>query len=700
MKRTAEFFNRELSWIEFNKRVVDLGKRKDVPLLERLKFLAIVSSNFDEFFMVRVANAKHLAGTQPEYRCPSGMSSARQLEAVRRNIRTVVAEQYQVFNTEILPALEEAGIRHVSIPQADRETRDTLEHYFKEHILPVVSPVRIDNDTPPHISGDRQHIGFQLVCQETGETHYAVVSVPVKQERFFWHKKADGDARYTPTEEIITTFGAALFPGYTINGSARFRITREADMNVDEQRDEDFMDAMEEVLIHRTRSAPIRMEYAGKDGDMIRHLAGVFGVDAEDLYPVDGPLNLKGFFAFLDLPGFPGLKYPGWESTEVPYRGEDLLSLLKERDLLLHHPYQSFSTVEDLIRFAAEDPQVLSIKMTLYRTSGGSPIVAALRNAALNGKHVTVFVELKARFDEKQNLSWATHLETAGVIVVYGIAHLKVHAKMLIIIRKEYEGIRRYVHLSTGNYNESTAKQYTDLALLSSRDSFTAEAAMIFNAITGYSSVPGLTNLSMAPTGLKHRLLQIIRREEEKHTPQNPGHIRARLNSLADPQVIRALYKASSKGVRIELNVRGICMLIPGVKGLSENIKVVSIVDRYLEHSRILHVANGGSEEIYLSSADWMPRNLDRRVEILFPVEGQVQRQRIKRILDLAFSDTANAYALTSDGTYERIKPAKGEAPLRSQEQLWKETHGRAQKHEPAAGGDFSVRRTPPGESQ
>ena len=698
MKQKEQYFNRELSWIEFNRRVLDLAKRNDVPLLERLKYLAIVSSNFDEFFMVRVANAKHITKTQPGYRCPSGINSEEQLTAIRANVRSAIAEQYDLFESEILPGLEDAGITRVYADTADRETKDSLRRYFERYMYPVLSPIRIEGENVPHISGDRQHVGFQLKSQETGETKYAVVSVPGKQERFFWHKKSDGDSRYTNTEDLIIAYGASLFPGYAITDTACFRITREADMNVDEQRDEDFMQAMEEVLVDRTRSAPIRMEYAGKAAALAGRLAEAFGIDDEDLYPVQGPLNLKSYFAFLGLKGFDALKYPKWEGSDAPFHGEEIFSVLRERDLMLHHPYQSFGLVEELILFASQDPQVLSIKMTLYRTSGDSPIVAALRNAAMNGKHVTVFVELKARFDEKKNLQWAAQLETAGVIVVYGIANLKVHAKMLLIIRNEYEGIRRYVHVSTGNYNESTAKTYTDMALLTSQDIFANEVSMIFNAITGYSSVPGLSLLSMAPTGLKHKLLQLIKRESVKHSAQSPGHIRARINSLADTDIISALYEASKKGVKIELNVRGICMLIPGVKGLSENISVISIVDRYLEHTRVLYVANGGSEEFYLSSADWMPRNLERRVEILFPVQGQIQKQRIRKVLDNVFADTTNAYRLNPDGSYERKQPEKGQAPFRSQEQIWKEAPGRTVRQEPAAGGDFIVRRTPPGD--
>jgi polyphosphate kinase len=458
------------------------------------------------------------------------------------------------------------------------------------------------------------------------------------------------------------------------------------------------MTAMEEVLIDRQHSTPVRLEVSGSSESLKEFLTKALKVVPQDVYELPGPLDLKNFMSLYFIPGYDSLRYGSWRSYPSPSikESDTIWDALRREDIMLHHPYESFEPVVRLVSEAALDPAVLAIKMTLYRTSGDSPIIKALARAAENGKHVTVLVELKARFDEERNIGWAQRLEELGVIVIYGIAGLKVHAKALLVVRRETDGIRRYLHLGTGNYNDSTAKLYTDLGLMTSKDEITYEAAQFFNAITGYSVVPDLRKLFVAPLTMKDRILSLIEREASRSEPDNPGLIMAKINSLADPDVIEALYKASCVGVRILLNVRGICMLRPGVRGMSENITVVSIVDRFLEHSRILYFHNGGSEEIYLSSADWMPRNLERRVELMFPVEQNNLRTRVKEMLEIYFRDNQNAHVLQKDGRYRRKSPSKGAKRQRSQAIFDQEARRRARAGMISNKQEFIVRRKPP----
>jgi polyphosphate kinase len=468
----------------------------------------------------------------------------------------------------------------------------------------------------------------------------------------------------------VLIWGAYLFPGYTIKESMLFKINRDADFSVDEKRDEDFVEAMEEVIVRRDSSRVVRMVYTAESPRLRDELARRFEREEDDLYEAESPLDLRTLMGLTDAPGFDRLRLKGRRIFPQTAFAEDepLWDRISQGDVMLHLPYHSFDPVVRFFQDAARDPQVLSIKTALYRTGGDSPIVRALEEAALNGKHVTAVVELKARFDEARNISWANRLERAGVIVVYGLARLKVHAKISLIIRREPDGIKRYVHLSTGNYNDKTAMLYEDIGLFTSRDDIAFDAGLLFNMITGYSVIHATRQLVIAPTDLKRRLIDLIEREAKGSSPETPGRIMAKMNSLADTDVIKALYQASQAGVHISLNVRGICMLVPGVPGLSENIKVVSVVDRYLEHSRIFYFANRGAGEFYLSSADWMPRNLERRIELMFPVLQADIREQIRDILEAYFRDNRQAWQMGSDGAWTRPVPVPGEEAFRAQD--------------------------------
>ncbi|MDR1748692.1 MAG: polyphosphate kinase 1, partial [Spirochaetaceae bacterium] len=490
-------------------------------------------------------------------------------------------------------------------------------------------------------------------------------------------------------------FGERLFPGYSVQETLLFKVTRDADFSVDENRDDDFIEAMEELLEDRRASMPVKLVCNSGSSVIQEVITSRLGLSAEDVCRIDGTIDLATLSDIANIEGYPHLKNPPWRHIYPPELPQEipLWDEIKRTDVMLHLPYQSYEPVLHFINEAADDHSVLAIKMTLYRTSGDSPLVHALERAARNGKQVTAFVELKARFDEKQNISWADRLEKAGVIVVYGIARLKVHAKMLLVVRREPEGIRRYVHLSTGNYNDKTAKLYSDISLFTSNQEIANDATLFFNMISGYSAIQPMKRLFMAPINLKSQLLEMIEREMLRSTQDTPGLIMAKMNSLADPDIIEALYRASSASVRVMLNVRGICMLVPGVKGQSENITVVSIIGRYLEHSRIFYFQNGGAEEIYLSSADWMPRNLDRRVELMFPVLQETLRQKIQEILRLYFSDNTRSHYLQSSGEWRARSPEGDEPPVQAQQILygWEKTAADSKSGETPR--EFVVRR-------
>ena len=705
MPKKYRFFNRELSWIEFNARVLSQAERKDVPLLERVKFLGIVSSNFDEFFMVRVASLKRQQRKNPEWKDVSDMTAQAQLDAISKRVHEILKQQYKCFNSEILPSLSQCGIKYISRNDYTEKQYNYLKKLFLNEIFPLLTPLRTNSLMFPHVSNLRLHAAFLLKPMfENKETQLflntalpdekplAIVQVPSSIDRLVWLPE-DSDLRtFTTLDDVIQTFGTYLFPGFSVEETLIFKITRDADFAVDEDRSSDFIQAMEEVLEQRQNSFIVRIMTNSSSKTIAKALTDMLKLQKQDVYEVDGLVDL-GFLTELgSIDSAPEFKYPQWKH----FKTSALLSnspwdVLKLKDVLLHVPYESYDSVVNFLNLAADDPDVLAIKITLYRTSGNSPIVQALERAAHNGKHVTAFIELKARFDEERNISWGTQLERAGVIVVYGIANLKVHAKMLLVVRRENEGIKRYVHLSTGNYNDKTARTYADFSLFTSRTEIANDATVFFNMISGYSSIQTMKWLAMAPIDLKTRLLTMIERETEHAKRGMSALIMAKMNSLGHEEIIRALYEASNAGVNILLNVRGICMLVPGVKNMSLNIKVVSIIDRYLEHERIFYFQNGGDEELYLSSADWMPRNLERRVELMFPVVQDDLVKQLKEALSAYFADAVQAFELNADGTWQRKQTS--EEPTRAQEFFYLEQMKKALVFDSDKPKEFVVRR-------
>ncbi len=711
MSKTARnpYLNRELSWIEFNARVLSEAENSDVPLLERLKFLSIVSSNFDEFFMVRVATLKRQHRLGKPSTCPTGMTPREQLERIRTQVKEINTRKYRVLLQEIFPALEAHGLQRVRPPQWDSEQQGYVRHFFRDRVFPVLTPVRATIGEPLRTTGNlRLHAAFLLEPQEKtlkerpddGEGPFlVVVQVPSSLERVVYLPTNRPDTvAFTFLEQVILAESYQLFPGYSIQDQCLFRVTRDADFGVDEERDEDFMEAMEQVVETRDFSDAVRLNINEGSTRLRQILTEAFELEEDEVFVSPDPLELRNLMDIAAVDGYAHLRDETWKTMQSVWVDEDetMWENIRRRDILLYHPYESFDPVVRLVQEAANDADTLAIKMTLYRTSGNSPIIRALETAAENGKQVSVLVELKARFDEERNIGWAQRLERAGVIVVYGVARLKVHAKALMVVRRERSGIRRYVHLGTGNYNDKTARLYTDLGLLTADDRLTYEVGLFFNAITGYSVIPGLKKLVIAPIALKNRVLELIHREASRAEGAGSGTIIAKMNSLADPEVIDAFYDASRKGVKVLLNIRGICMLVPGVPGLSENIRVVSIIDRYLEHSRIFWFENGGTSETYLSSADWMPRNLEKRVELMFPVDDPDIKRRVRKILDLFFQDNTKAHRLNPDGTWTRIAPTGKEKPVRSQEGAYKRLQARLVGDESENRQVFKVRRKPP----
>lgn len=704
--RPPQFFNRELSWLEFNARVLSQALRPDVPLLERLKFLCIVTTNLDEFFMVRVAAVKRQIESGDYVQCPSGIAPSALLARILARARDLATRKYRCLLEDIVPGLAKAGLV-LRRPDDYTSTQSSfLKKLYQEEIFPVLTPVRAAVDQPmPYLTNLRLHAAFVLEPQtdadlvsagdEDGGEYLAIVQIPKSLDRIIFLPDEAGSLSFALLEDVVVQHASSLFAGYTVVERCVFRVTRDADVGVDEERDEDFVEAMEQIVAHREFSRPVRLSVSHGAGRLRKMLGEVVGIDEGEIFDKAEPLDIGGLADLGSISGFEELRYPRWQhydSPELPVDGP-LWDTLRKRDVALYHPFETFDPVVRLLKDAAADPGVLAIKMTLYRTSGDSPVVQALEQAATSGKQVMVLVEIKARFDEERNITWAERLERAGVIVVYGIARLKVHAKALLIVRREQNAIRRYVHLGTGNYNDRTARLYTDFGLLTTRPTIAYEVGLFFNAITGYSAIPSLNELVMAPVGMKGRLLQLIEREASRSRTGVVGRIHGKLNSLADPDVIEALYRASQAGVEIRLNVRGICMLVPGVPGMSERITVVSIVDRYLEHARLFYFHNGGAPEVYASSADWMPRNLERRVELLFPVADPDARSRVMSVLGLAFDDTTNAHLLESDGSYRPVLPKRGEPAVRSQLELQEQARERAPDTSASNQKEFEVRR-------
>jgi polyphosphate kinase len=684
------FINRELSWLAFNQRVLEEAVDAGNPLLERLKFATITASNLDEFFMVRVAALKHAVQEGDATPDHAGLSPAQQLALIAERAHEMVERLYATLTGEVLPALAARGIRLVPLAELDETGRAGVARYFQDELLPALTPLAIDAARPfPLLSGLSLNLAVLLEPGEGEEQpRLAVVQVPGRLRRLVRPALADGTT-YTFLEEVIRGELGALFPGQRLVDAAVFRVTRDAEMEFDDEGGRDYVAAIEEELRKRRRAQVIRVEVDASISEaLLGRLMGALQVGEADVYRANGPLDVRALWALVDLPALEDLREPPQKPLEAlsVQDSAEIFALLDQRDVLLHHPYESFDPVVALVSQAAQDPDVLAIKQTLYRTSGDSPVVRALGRAAEAGKQVTVLVELMARFDEQSNIRWARSLEESGAHVIYGIRGYKTHAKICLVVRRGQAGIARYVHLGTGNYNDKTARLYTDLGLMTSDREIGEDASAFFNALTGYSDPPHMRKLAMAPTSLRERCLALIERERRRAEEGQAAEIRAKMNSLVDEEIIHALYAASRAGVRIQLNVRGICCLRPGLKGVSETIEVVSVVDRYLEHARIFYYRNGGDEELYLSSADWMPRNLDRRIELLFPVENADCRAKVLAALDAVLRDNVKGRVLQADGSYKRRRVPRGEEPFRAQLELYREAQ-RALSRARAASG-------------
>lgn len=678
MTRRAQFLNRETSWLQFNRRVLDEAQDASVPLLERVKFLAITASNLDEFFMVRVGGLQQLAEQAPGEKDPAGLTPGEQLDAVGEIVRGMVAAVYACL-PGIETRLKAAGIVRQRMETLTPEQEAFVERLFTREIFPALTPVAVRRLRAfPLLPGLGINMGVRIGPGGafSRRDRFAVVAIPRTLPRCITLPTERGYA-YILVEDIVTANVGRLFPGEQIANRIVFRITRNADLEVREDQAGDLLRHMQRVLWERRQSACVRLETgADRPPGLLALLVKALQVSRANVYACDGPLDPAGFGALAGMPGFDALRDPAWPPQTAPaIEGPGpLFDVLAGRDLLLFHPYEAFDPVVRLINEAADDRAVLAIKQVLYRTSPRSPIVAALGRAAERGKHVTAIVELKARFDEARNIEWARALERAGVQVIYGIRGLKTHAKACLIVRREAGGIRRYVHFGTGNYNEITARVYSDVSFLTCREDYGADTSLFFNTITGYSQPVEYERLSAAPLGLRRRLLDLLEGESQRAREGLEARVLMKLNSLVDTDMIQALYRAARAGVKIQLNVRGICCLRPGVPGLSENIRVVSVVDRFLEHARILYFHHGGKPLVFISSADWMPRNLDRRIELLVSIEDPECRARLLGILDASLRDTAKGAELQPDGTYRRLAPAAREKPFRSQEFHYQQT--------------------------
>jgi polyphosphate kinase len=666
------YINRELSWLEFNDRVLREGLNDRLPLLERLKFLAIVSSNLDEYFMVRVAGLKHQKEASPRKKDPSGLTASEQLKRVGDRVRKMVAEQSEGIR-QALGALAAHDVKLLTAGELSDDQKRYVQSYFAAEVEPTLTPLAVDRLHPTPVLPDLQ-LMLAVRMQEAQAKGERIVVVPVTWAlpRYVNVPIGQGVGLIRLEEVIAANIGRVL-PDKPVKAMALFRLTRDADVTIDDDAG-DLLDSIEQAVSARHRRSAVRLELsAGCDAKIRYWLMDWTALSGQDVYEIDGLMDARALWEIVGRSGLDKLRAEDWPpQTPAELAGEDdLWTLLQERDVLLSHPYETFEPVVRLVEQAAADPAVLAIKMTLYRTSGDSPIVAALERAAKAGKQVIALVELKARFDEARNVVWARRLEDAGAFVIYGIAGYKTHSKAMLIVRRESQRIRRYVHLATGNYNDKTARLYSDVGLMTSDNDIAADVSAFFNLLTGDSEQVGWSRLAIAPGGLRSRFEELIEREAALAAEATGGLILAKVNSLQDRGMIQALYRASRAGVRVRLNVRGMCCLRPGVAGVSENIEVVSIVDRFLEHARIFYFRNAGREEVYLGSADWMTRNLDKRLEILFPVLRPELRERLLGVLQTYFADNVKARRLRADGTYEPV-PAEGK-PVRAQEALYRE---------------------------
>ena len=673
-----DYLNRELSWIDFNERVLAEACSSSVPLLERLKFIGIVSSNFDEFFMVRVAGLQELYKSGHPSNELGNLSAEILLKGIVQKTRRLFDIQEAVLNTEILPQLKTQGLIYRKPEECSKVQQRFLEDFFYRHLYPIIEPQLSDDEQAlaDSVTNVQLHIGF-LLSDDTGKQNRLAI-IPVPEVPRFVFLSPDGGltsekkVEFVLIDELIRYFGGVFFPGCRITGTGIFKINRSASMTVDDSSDDGFIEALEEVLIRRRYSFVVRMTSTHESPTFIARMSELFQLGEKDIYLSEAPIGLSSFAKITEIDGFKRLRNEKWKHFAHPAFPPNgtLWDSIKTRDILLHVPYQSYKPVIRLLSDAAEDPAVTSIRMTLYRTSKSSPVVRALVDAAKRGKQVTVFVELKARFDEERNLGWVKRLQKHGVRVVYDLPHLKVHAKLLLIMRREAHGEQGYVHLSTGNYNDTTARLYADISLFTVNPRMIADAHIIFSRLCGKYTQETPRYIITAPDALKHTLLEHIEREIDFARQHKPARIIAKMNSLSHPELIAAIYKASQAGVRIDLNVRGICMLIPGQRGISENVRVVSIIDRYLEHSRIFYFENGGNPEWYLSSADWMPRNLERRVELLFPVLDKQNRKLLDYFFSMYFADNVKAFEMQPDGSWHRKTLQQGQQPVRAQEAL------------------------------
>ena len=669
------FYNRELSWLKFNLRVLKEAMVKETPLLERLKFIAISASNLDEFFMVRVASLWSNFDSGVEKRDASGMSVHEQLVAISQAAHEQVRTQTKSL-IALMAEMDAVKLHFRRVKDLSELGKDWLEEYYREVVFPVLTPMAVDASRPfPFLANKTLNLAVELIKAD-GEHSMGLIQVPSVLDRIV-EVEPEGKRAFVFLEDIIASHCHDLFKGCHILDMVSFRVTRDSDLDLEEDDSVDLMKEVEESLRKRKRGAAVRLEIFKTNNNRIKKfLEENLDVTEMEVYEINGPLDPTCFFKFIGMKGM----WPWLYEPFVPQRplelpdDSDLFAAIRENDILLHHPYESFDPVVKLVSDAADDPQVLAIKQTLYRVSGNSPIVAALARAAENGKQVTVLVELKARFDEENNILWARRLEKAGCHVIYGLVGLKTHAKIILIVRKEDNGIKRYLHLGTGNYNDSTAKLYTDIGLMTANDEFGSDASAFFNLLSGYSEPPVWNKLVMAPLGLREKIYALIDNEIAMVRAGREGHIIAKMNSLIDQPVIQKLYEASAAGVHIDLIVRGICGLRTGIEGISDNITVRSIVGRQLEHSRIFWFANGGDEQLYLSSADWMPRNLNDRVELFFPVETEEHIHRIKALLDLYLRDNVGAHMMQSNGTYRRVRnklePVSAQSTLYEMAQL------------------------------
>ncbi len=678
------FINRELSWLEFNRRVLDQAADASLPLLERAKFLAITSSNLDEFMMVRVGSLKLQYERNAMVRDPSGLTVAEQLEAVAHRCKEIVARQYRVLLDSLEPLLADVDIGRVDLSDCSDRCSEAADHRFQNDVFAVLSPQAVFEERPfPLLQGLGVHLCVRLRAdpesappqaaegEQPPQWDFAIVPLGRTVPRMLPMPSDRGHA-YLLLEDLVKHYIDDFFPGREVVECIAFRITRNADVELREDSAADLMVGMEEVLESRRQSRVVRLEYTAKASDpMIAFLSEKMQLRSQDLFPIEGPLDLTYLFMLHGLEGFDSLRDDPWppQSTPAIDPTESMFTTIAGGDVLMMHPYERFDPVVRLIEEAAVDPDVLAIKQVLYRTSRNSPIVAALVRAAEHGKYVSVIVELKARFDEARNIEWAREMEQAGVQVIYGIRGLKTHAKVCIIVRRESQGVVRYMHFGTGNYNEVTANLYSDVTLLTCNEGLGSDATAFFNGVTGASQPLQLQHLSAAPTTLRKRILDLIETETRRCVEGQKAEIVAKVNALVDTEVIDALYRASQAGVKIQLNVRGVCCLRPGVKGLSESIRVVSIVDRFLEHARVIYFRHGNHYELFISSADWMPRNLDRRIELLVPVDDEACRKKLLTTLRSYFKDNTNTWEMQPTGAYERI--SSGDHPVRVQKLLY-----------------------------